>query len=75
MLSEDPANSRNTMERMRAFNDTLIHHLQKGGVNCAWKATNGFRKTPADPFYTRKPWTPEKTLQEFYFGQRYDLNC
>ena len=54
---------------------SLFTRLQKGGVNCAWKATNGFRKTPADLFYTKKPRTPEKTLQEFYFGQRYDLNC
>lgn len=54
------ANFRNANEGL--LMTSLFTHLQEGGVNCAWKAANGFRKTPTTLFCTRKPWGSEKNI-------------
>lgn len=60
MLSEELANFKNTNEGL--FMTSLFPLLQKGGVNCAGKAANSFRKTPTNLFCIRKPWNPEKIV-------------
>lgn len=66
MLSEELEMFRNTNEGL--LMTFLFPHLQKGSVNCAGKAANGFRKTPTNLLSIKTKKKPRTTTTKKKHG-------